>query len=121
MIKSAYEEYSRYKKDKLENDTEVEVWSGNTAVIKHWDQLRPGDVIRVKRENMIPCDALIIQTSDPENLCYIETKGLDGETNLKIKRSFLANSSLKSKIPNDFYKREYDIVCEPPNSILKKF
>jgi hypothetical protein len=35
----------------------------------------------------------VIKTSDPENKCFVETKGLDGETNYKYKTSFLNNLS----------------------------
>ena len=30
---------------------------------------------------------LILSTSDTKGICYVETKNLDGETNLKIKAS----------------------------------
>ena len=33
----------------------------------------------------VPADILIVKTSDAKGKCYIETKNLDGETNLKIK------------------------------------
>ena len=34
---------------------------------------------------MIPADLLILNTSDVKGAAYVETKNLDGETNLKIK------------------------------------
>jgi magnesium-transporting ATPase (P-type) len=30
---------------------------------------------------------VIIHSSDPKGVCYVETKGLDGETNLKMKNA----------------------------------
>ena len=29
---------------------------------------------------------VLLQTSDAKGTCYVETKGLDGETNLKVKK-----------------------------------
>lgn len=50
-----------------------------------------GDIVRIHKEELVPCDILIMKTSDAENRAFVETKGLDGETNLKLKQSFLAN------------------------------
>ena len=39
----------------------------------------------LKSDDSIPADCIILSTSEPEKICYIETANLDGETNLKIK------------------------------------
>jgi P-type E1-E2 ATPase len=46
-----------------------------------------GDIVRVDNDETIPSDILLISTSDEKGQCYIETKNLDGETNLKIKQT----------------------------------
>lgn len=38
---------------------------------------------------MFPADLLLISSSEPQGMTYIETSNLDGETNLKIKQVFL--------------------------------
>ncbi|KAJ3342262.1 hypothetical protein HDU93_002735 [Gonapodya sp. JEL0774] len=52
-----------------------------------WQDVRVGDFVLLRNNNQIPADVLILATSEPEGSCYIETKNLDGETNLKIRRS----------------------------------
>jgi len=50
-----------------------------------WKEIRVGNVVRVNDGEMIPADMITLQSSDPKGVLYVETKGLDGETNLKIK------------------------------------
>lgn len=37
-----------------------------------------GDVVRLESDDFIPADMLVITSSEPEGLCYIETSNLDG-------------------------------------------
>jgi magnesium-transporting ATPase (P-type) len=39
----------------------------------------------VKENEIFPCDLVILITSLPKGLAYVETRNLDGETNLKLK------------------------------------
>jgi len=78
MVKDAYEEYYRYRKDKEENEREIDLLVGDRFEIKHWGDLRVGDVIKMRKDTLIPCDCMVIKTSDPENKGFVETKGLDG-------------------------------------------
>jgi len=41
--------------------------------------------VKVYNNQNFPCDILLINSSLPKGICYVETKGLDGETNLKMK------------------------------------
>ncbi|SCZ97715.1 BZ3500_MvSof-1268-A1-R1_Chr4-3g07400 [Microbotryum saponariae] len=56
-----------------------------------WEDLRVGDFVRLRGDEPVPageCDYLVIcATSEEENVCYVETKNLDGETNLKSRHA----------------------------------
>jgi P-type E1-E2 ATPase len=52
---------------------------------KQWKDIRVGEIIKVQDEEFCPCDILLLSSADPKGTCYVETKNLDGETNLKIK------------------------------------
>lgn len=44
-----------------------------------------GDLLKLSKNEYAPADMLILNTSEKKGVCFIETKNLDGETNLKHK------------------------------------
>ncbi|KAJ1508225.1 hypothetical protein HMI55_000457 [Coelomomyces lativittatus] len=54
---------------------------------KPWQSIRVGDMVYLQNNESIPADILILSTSEPDHVCYVETQSLDGETNLKIKKA----------------------------------
>ncbi|TDZ19402.1 putative phospholipid-transporting ATPase DNF3 [Colletotrichum orbiculare MAFF 240422] len=52
-----------------------------------WQDIKVGDVIRLKRDEDVPADVVLLSASGPNGTAYIETMALDGETNLKAKRA----------------------------------
>ncbi|VDN40434.1 unnamed protein product [Gongylonema pulchrum] len=52
----------------------------------HWQHVIVGDFIHVSLDEVIPADILLIRSSDPDGVCFVETSNLDGETSLKQRR-----------------------------------
>ena len=43
--------------------------------------------MKVFENEYFPCDLLVLNSSLPKGICYVETKNLDGETNMKHKQA----------------------------------
>lgn len=43
----------------------------------------PGDLVKVARDCDVPCDLVLLHSSDPAGKCFVTTANLDGESNLK--------------------------------------
>lgn len=56
--------------------------NGVEVDIKCQDILQ-GDLVRSLRDCDVPCDIVLLKSSDPNGKCHITTANLDGETNLK--------------------------------------
>lgn len=61
-----------------------------------WEDLRVGDFVKLRNDEPIPADILICATSEEENVAFVETKNLDGETNLKSRHAVDALTSLRT-------------------------
>lgn len=59
--------------------------------------------------------------SSDKGVCYIETKNLDGETNLKIKKSPRSLNYLNALNDARLFKEKIFVKYEKPNPYLYKF
>jgi len=60
----------------------------------HWAQVQVGDVLRVSCDEAVPCDMLILCSSDATGRVFVETANLDGETSLKARFAVAEGESL---------------------------
>lgn len=81
-----------------------------------WKKLEVGDIVLLRENEQIPADIVVLSTSDQENLCYVETKNLDGETNLKPRKSLRATASITSE--DDIERMHFVLDSEPPHQNL---
>ena len=93
---------------------------GNARFKKdYWKSVRVGDFVRIYNEDQIPADVVVLSTSDPDGACYVETKNLDGETNLKVRQAL--HSGRKIKHAKDCEQTDFVIESEAPHANLYNY
>ncbi|CAM9979754.1 unnamed protein product, partial [Choristocarpus tenellus] len=87
------EDVARHRADRFANSSPTMKWDRESSTFKSakWSEISVGDLIMVTNRQAIPCDMLIVGVDEPSlespaGICYVETKSLDGETNLKIRQ-----------------------------------
>uniref|UniRef100_A0A3Q3ESI0 Phospholipid-transporting ATPase n=1 Tax=Labrus bergylta TaxID=56723 RepID=A0A3Q3ESI0_9LABR len=120
-IKDIWEDFRRFKLDSLINRLHSHVYSSKQKayIQRCWKDVHVGDFVRLSSNEIIPADMLLLYSSDPRGVCYIETSNLDGETNLK-QRQVVSDLPLQgADLTLDNFKSR--IECENPNNDLNKF
>ncbi|KAJ1996031.1 phospholipid transporting ATPase [Coemansia spiralis] len=84
-----------------------------------WRHLHVGDIVLIRDGDSVPADVFLLNTSDEDGTCFVETKNLDGETNLKTKHASHKTTNLYS--PAQFASFRCIIDAEPPNTQLYSF
>lgn len=75
------------KQDTTEEQTAATTEQENKWKRVYWKSVRVGDIVMIMNNESIPADMIVLSTSDSQGICYVETKNLDGETNLKIRQA----------------------------------
>ncbi|XP_050447288.1 phospholipid-transporting ATPase ID isoform X4 [Cataglyphis hispanica] len=119
-VKDAYDDFQRHSNDSQVNNRKSQTLRGTNLREEKWSQVQVGDVIRMENDQFVAADVLLLSTSEPNGLCYIETAELDGETNLKCRQCLPETAEM---MDNHELIGQFDgeIVCEVPNNLLNKF
>ncbi|KAF1386854.1 hypothetical protein PFLUV_G00099180 [Perca fluviatilis] len=118
-VKDATDDYFRHKSDQQVNNRQSQVLIRGSMQSEKWMNIRVGDIIKIENNQFVAADILLLCSSEPYGLCYIETAELDGETNLKVRQSLTVTSDMGdiAKLM-DF---DGEVICEPPNNKLDRF
>uniref|UniRef100_A0A8I3NU57 Phospholipid-transporting ATPase n=1 Tax=Canis lupus familiaris TaxID=9615 RepID=A0A8I3NU57_CANLF len=118
-VKDATDDYFRHKSDNQVNNRQSQVLINGSLQQEQWMNVCVGDIIKLENNQFVAADLLLLCSSEPHGLCYIETAELDGETNMKVRQAIPVTSELGDI--SRLAKFDGEVVCEPPNNKLDKF
>ncbi|XVE68522.1 hypothetical protein DITRI_Ditri09bG0074800 [Diplodiscus trichospermus] len=116
-VKDAYEDFRRHRSDRIENNRLASVLVNDQFQQKKWKNIQVGEVIKIHANETIPCDIVLLSTSDPTGVAYVQTINLDGESNLKTryaKQETILKTPEKERVTGL-------IKCEKPNRNIYGF
>ncbi|XP_043604828.1 probable phospholipid-transporting ATPase IA isoform X2 [Bombus pyrosoma] len=115
-LKEIVEDIKRHRADDEINMREVEVLRDGHWQWIQWRNIAVGDVVKVHNNKFFPADLILLSSSEPQGMSFIETANLDGETNLKIRQAHPDTASLLDTV--ELMNFRANIQCEPPNRQL---
>ncbi|XP_077516443.1 ATPase phospholipid transporting 8B isoform X2 [Amblyomma americanum] len=119
-LKDAIDDIQRHQSDNQVNNRLSKVLRNGQLVEERWHKVQVGDIIFMENDQFVAADLLLLSTSEPNGLCYIETAELDGETNLKCRQATpdTAEMSNDNQLLGRF---DGEIICEAPNNNLSRY
>ncbi|KAL4932685.1 aminophospholipid-translocating P4-type ATPase DNF3 [Aspergillus undulatus] len=140
MGKEGFDDWRRYRLDKEENNRFAAVLRPGSNVLSRsvtddsassssdahdwdsvkWSDIKVGDVIRLRRDQPVPADMVLLHADGPNGVAYVETMALDGETNLKNKQPCQSVAKVCETVEG-ICSSSIHFAVEDPNLDLYKF
>lgn len=118
-LKEIIEDFKRHRADDEMNNRKVSVHRHGKWECVKWLEVVVGDIVRISDNHFFPADLILLSSSEPQAMCYVETSNLDGETNLKLRQGVKATANL---LTGEDLTNVYGMVeCEVPNRHLYEF
>ncbi|DBA00958.1 TPA: hypothetical protein N0F65_006219 [Lagenidium giganteum] len=125
---AAIEDSARHRADKKMNARSARVFDAHDPSCFRdtvWRDVHVGDILKVHNYEAVPADILLLAVSEanpeaPVGISFVETKSLDGETNLKVRQALSCTFSQLSD-PRSLAKLPGRVIFEKPNHDVNNF
>ena len=97
-FKETQEDLKRRQSDRELNSRLAKIMTADGSFqTRQWKDIRVGEVVRIENDDFIPADVILLSSSEPEGLCYIETSNLDGYVSLLSYSGIFHNDSIERR------------------------
>ncbi|NXC62731.1 AT8B3 ATPase, partial [Aleadryas rufinucha] len=119
-LRDLIDDIGRHQSDRNINSRPCEILAGRSFRWQKWRDICVGDIVRLRKDSVVPADLLLLRSSEPSSLCYVETADIDGETNLKFRQALLVTHQ---ELGSEESMAAFDgrVTCEEPNSRMHTF
>uniref|UniRef100_K3W6I2 Phospholipid-transporting ATPase n=1 Tax=Globisporangium ultimum (strain ATCC 200006 / CBS 805.95 / DAOM BR144) TaxID=431595 RepID=K3W6I2_GLOUD len=119
------EDMRRHTSDREANSAKCHIVRNGHIEDHLWSEVKVGDFLQIRNREVIPADVLILSVSEPvgeaaSGICYVETKSLDGETNLKLRQAIQPTMNALVN-PQELVLLRGIVKFETPNPYINKF
>ena len=124
MLKEAYDDILRLMRDRELNSTKYGVVLPSKKVDTICAQdIKVGSIIRIKQNDRVPADVLLLWKANNDEPTFIKTDQLDGETDWKLRKPLFPLDQLPETAGMKHAIVQIDgmIECTPPNDELYEF
>lgn len=124
IIVDLAEDIKRWKLDKVENNFEALLVKGTKIEKVSWADIYPGQIIQIKEGQTVPADCVLLYSSNVvKEFCRVETKDIDGQTNLVLKSRVNYPEEIQEENPIDYlnYYVNSKVTFDEPNSNIETF
>ena len=133
LVILAKDDLGRHRADKEANTLPIEIidiGQAGTPEVRAatWADVKVGEVVRVRSRQAFPADLLLLRGSDPPGQCWVNTKPLDGESDMKLRLApahGLAPEEATHGEPLDaqldWARLKGTVHCEAPNDKVNDF
>ncbi|XP_065288785.1 probable phospholipid-transporting ATPase IA isoform X6 [Dermacentor albipictus] len=118
-LKEIVEDFKRHLADDAVNNSIVLALRDGEWKGIRWNQVMVGDFLKITSGQFFPADLVLLSSSEPQGMCYIETANLDGETNLKIRQGLTQTAGMLTT--KSLAEMQGHVECELPNRHLYEF
>ncbi|KAK6731606.1 hypothetical protein RB195_007835 [Necator americanus] len=120
-IREIYEDLRRRVRDRKVNYQKCYAHTNEGWKTVPWCQLHVGQLIRAGNGEQMAADCLILATSEPGSVAYVETANLDGESSLKVRQAAPTRLRNSEESMNEFWRSETEIYYDAPNRNIYEF
>ncbi|RHZ26655.1 hypothetical protein DYB37_010399 [Aphanomyces astaci] len=118
------EDRRRHLADDEANSASCRVVFNGNLVAMPWSALQVGHIVKLDNRGTAPADLLILAVHEVDvehkaGICYVETKSLDGETNLKLRQAMESTMHAQDEVQVSALHGR--VECEQPNKAINRF